>query len=154
MLLLRFDFFFGQVFSGYSASFANSSSTPIRLKLSQKFHTAYIKPLIIRHLFVSKHHFCRLTSLCLITHSIALVQLLEMLSEDYGGRVELAKAYYKALTASVKKHFKGNGVIASMEHCNDFMLLGTEAIALGRVGNKSINLSNYSNFFIIFFDIL
>lgn len=48
--------------------------------------------------------------------------------------MELAKAYYKALTESMKKHFKGNGVIASMEHCNDFMLLGTEAIALGRVG--------------------
>lgn len=62
------------------------------------------------------------------------MQLLEMLSEEFGGRVELAKAYYKALTASVKKHFKGNGVIASMEHCNDFMFLGTEAIALGRVG--------------------
>lgn len=57
-----------------------------------------------------------------------------MLCEEYGGRVELAKAYYKALTDSIKKHFKGNGVIASMEHCNDFMLLGTEAIALGRVG--------------------
>ncbi|KAE9449135.1 hypothetical protein C3L33_18991, partial [Rhododendron williamsianum] len=63
------------------------------------------------------------------------VKLLEMLCEDYGGRVELAKAYYKALTASVKKHFKGNGVIASMEHCNDFMFLGTEAISLGRVGD-------------------
>ena len=63
-----------------------------------------------------------------------LLQLLEMVCEEYGGRVELAKAYYKALTASVKKHFKGNGVIASMEHCNDFMLLGTEAISLGRVG--------------------
>jgi raffinose synthase len=62
------------------------------------------------------------------------VQLLEMLSENYGGRVELAKAYYKALTASVRKHFNGNGVIASMEHCNDFMFLGTEAISLGRVG--------------------
>lgn len=62
------------------------------------------------------------------------MQLLEMLSEEFGGRVELAKAYYKALTASVRKHFKGNGVIASMEHCNDFMFLGTEAIALGRVG--------------------
>jgi raffinose synthase len=57
-----------------------------------------------------------------------------MLCEDYGGRVDLAKAYYKALTASVRKHFKGNGVIASMEHCNDFMFLGTEAISLGRVG--------------------
>lgn len=66
--------------------------------------------------------------------SLVVLQLLEMLSEEYGGRVELAKAYYKALTASVRKHFKGNGVIASMEHCNDFMLLGTEAIALGRVG--------------------
>lgn len=51
--------------------------------------------------------------------------------------MELAKAYYKALTASVRKHFKGNGVIASMEHCNDFMFLGTEAIALGRVGTSS-----------------
>ncbi|KAL9343097.1 hypothetical protein Peur_063528 [Populus x canadensis] len=61
--------------------------------------------------------------------------LLEMLCEDYGGRVDLAKAYYKALTASVRKHFKGNGVIASMEHCNDFMFLGTEAISLGRVGD-------------------
>lgn len=57
-----------------------------------------------------------------------------MLCENYGGRVELAKAYYKALTSSVRKHFNGNGVIASMEHCNDFMFLGTEAISLGRVG--------------------
>ncbi|OVA19883.1 Glycosyl hydrolases 36 [Macleaya cordata] len=63
------------------------------------------------------------------------VKLLEMLCEEYGGRVELAKAYYKALTASVRKHFKGNGVIASMEHCNDFMFLGTETISLGRVGD-------------------
>ncbi|KAL2459537.1 putative galactinol--sucrose galactosyltransferase 5 [Forsythia ovata] len=47
-------------------------------------------------------------------------------------RVELAKAYYKALTASVRKHFYGNGVIASMKHCNEFMFLGTEAISLGR----------------------
>lgn len=66
---------------------------------------------------------------------VDVIHLLEMLSEDYGGRVELAKAYYKALTSSIRNHFKGNGVIASMEHCNDFMLLGTEAIALGRVGD-------------------
>ncbi|KAK6928371.1 Glycosyl hydrolases 36 [Dillenia turbinata] len=66
---------------------------------------------------------------------VDVIHLLEMLCEKYGGRVELAKAYYKALTASVRKHFKGNGVIASMEHCNDFMLLGTEAISLGRVGD-------------------
>ncbi|XAR67992.1 Galactinol--sucrose galactosyltransferase [Bertholletia excelsa] len=66
---------------------------------------------------------------------VDVIHLLEMVAECYGGRVELAKAYYNALTASVRKHFKGNGVIASMEHCNDFMYLGTEAIALGRVGD-------------------
>ncbi|PHU23704.1 Galactinol--sucrose galactosyltransferase [Capsicum chinense] len=66
---------------------------------------------------------------------VDVIHSLEMLSEDYGGRVELAKAYYKALTDSIWKHFKGNGVIASMEHCNDFMYLGTETIALGRVGD-------------------
>ncbi|XP_061948331.1 probable galactinol--sucrose galactosyltransferase 5 [Populus nigra] len=66
---------------------------------------------------------------------VDVIHLLEMLCEDHGGRVDLAKAYYKALTASVRKHFKGNGVIASMEHCNDFMFLGTEAISLGRVGD-------------------
>jgi len=58
-----------------------------------------------------------------------------VLCEKYGGRVDLAKPYFKALTASVNKHFGGNGVIASMEHCNDFMFLGTEAISLGRVGD-------------------
>ncbi|KAL8545793.1 hypothetical protein ACS0TY_005788 [Phlomoides rotata] len=66
---------------------------------------------------------------------VDVIHLLEMVCEDYGGRVELAKAYYKALTSSVNNHFKGNGVIASMEHCNDFMFLGTEAISLGRVGD-------------------
>ncbi|XP_077253557.1 raffinose synthase family protein [Tasmannia lanceolata] len=66
---------------------------------------------------------------------VDVIHLLEMLCEEYGGRVDLAKAYYKAITASVKKHFKGNGVIASMEHCNDFMFLGTETICLGRVGD-------------------
>ncbi|EOY02480.1 hypothetical protein QUC31_018157 [Theobroma cacao] len=66
---------------------------------------------------------------------VDVIHLLEMLCENYGGRVELAKAYYRALTDSVRKHFKGNGVIASMEHCNDFMFLGTEAICLGRVGD-------------------
>ncbi|KAK4798258.1 hypothetical protein SAY86_030584 [Trapa natans] len=66
---------------------------------------------------------------------VDVIHLLEMLCENYGGRVDLAKAYYKALTDSVRKHFNGNGVIASMEHCNDFMFLGTEAITLGRVGD-------------------
>lgn len=67
-----------------------------------------------------------------------------MVCEDYGGRVELAKAYYQALTSSVKNHFNGNGVIASMEHCNDFMFLGTETISLGRVGKYTIYIYLYS----------
>ncbi|XP_010908579.1 galactinol--sucrose galactosyltransferase [Elaeis guineensis] len=66
---------------------------------------------------------------------VDVIHILEMLCQDYGGRVELARAYYKGLTASINKHFKGNGVIASMEHCNDFMFLGTESICLGRVGD-------------------
>ncbi|KAF5740401.1 Raffinose synthase family protein [Tripterygium wilfordii] len=66
---------------------------------------------------------------------VDVIHLLEMLCENYGGRVDLAKIYFKALSSSVNKHFNGNGVIASMEHCNDFMFLGTESISLGRVGD-------------------
>ncbi|XP_078431685.1 raffinose synthase family protein [Wolffia australiana] len=66
---------------------------------------------------------------------VDVIHILEMLCEDYGGRVELAKAYYKALSDSVKKHFNGNGAIASMEHCNDFFFLGTDIIPLARVGD-------------------
>ncbi|EXB93568.1 hypothetical protein L484_014560 [Morus notabilis] len=65
---------------------------------------------------------------------MSVVQLLELVSEEFAGRVELEKTYYKALTDSVREHFKGNGVISSMQQCNDFMFLGTEAISLGRVG--------------------
>ncbi|KAL9273204.1 Galactinol--sucrose galactosyltransferase-like protein [Drosera capensis] len=77
----------------------------------------------------------RLESVGIDGVKVDVIHLLEMLCEEYGGRVDLAKQYYKALTESVRKHFKGNGVIASMEHCNDFMLLGTETISLGRVGD-------------------
>lgn len=66
---------------------------------------------------------------------VDVIHLLEMLSEEFGGRVELAKAYFEAITASVQKYFNGNGVIASMQHCNDFMYLGTQTISLGRVGD-------------------
>ncbi|KAI9087532.1 hypothetical protein K1719_030402 [Acacia pycnantha] len=66
---------------------------------------------------------------------IDVTQILGMVSEDYGGRVELSKAYYKGLTDSVKKHFNGNGVISSMQQCNDFLFLGTQTISLGRVGD-------------------
>ncbi|GLJ16418.1 hypothetical protein SUGI_0278810 [Cryptomeria japonica] len=65
---------------------------------------------------------------------IDIIHILELLSEGLGGRVELAKAYFNGLSESVRKYFKGNGVIASMEHCNDFVYMGIEQITLGRVG--------------------
>lgn len=64
------------------------------------------------------------------------MQTLEYVSEEYGGRVELAKAYYKGLTSSISKNFKGNGLISSMQQCNDFFFLGTNQISIGRVGKK------------------
>jgi stachyose synthetase len=57
-------------------------------------------------------------------------------SEEYGGRVELAKAYFKGLTSSLSKNFGGSGLIASMQQCNDFFFLGTNQISIGRVGKK------------------
>ncbi|KAK3042584.1 hypothetical protein RJ639_000836, partial [Escallonia herrerae] len=66
---------------------------------------------------------------------VDVIQTLEYVGEEYGGRVELAKAYYKGLSKSLSKNFKGNGLISSMQHCNDFFLLGTEQISMGRVGD-------------------
>ncbi|XP_039062705.1 galactinol--sucrose galactosyltransferase-like [Hibiscus syriacus] len=42
---------------------------------------------------------------------VDVIHLLEMSCENYGGRVELAKAYFKALTDSVRKHFKGTALL-------------------------------------------
>ncbi|KAK6120143.1 hypothetical protein DH2020_046049 [Rehmannia glutinosa] len=64
---------------------------------------------------------------------VDVIQTLEYVCEEYGGRVELAKAYYKGLSKSLAKNFNGNGLIASMQQCNDFFLLGTEQISMGRV---------------------
>ncbi|WCJ36115.1 Raffinose synthase family protein [Euphorbia peplus] len=66
---------------------------------------------------------------------IDVTHLLEMVSEEYGGTVEVGKAYYKALSDSITNYFNGNGAIASMEQGNDFMFLGTEVISLGRAGD-------------------
>lgn len=66
------------------------------------------------------------------------MQTLEYVSEDYGGRVDLAKAYYKGLSKSLNKNFNGTGLISSMQQCNDFFFLGTEQISMGRVGKNSI----------------
>ncbi|KAL3648123.1 Tethering factor for nuclear proteasome sts1 [Castilleja foliolosa] len=66
---------------------------------------------------------------------VDVIHTLEYVSEDYGGRVELAKAYYKGLSKSLAKNFNGTGLISSMQQCNDFFFLGTEQISMGRVGD-------------------
>ncbi|XP_059646571.1 stachyose synthase-like [Cornus florida] len=66
---------------------------------------------------------------------VDVIHTLEYVGEEYGGRVELAKAYYEGLSKSLSKNFKGTGLISSMEQCNDFFLLGTKQISMGRVGD-------------------
>ncbi|KAF4370083.1 stachyose synthase [Cannabis sativa] len=66
---------------------------------------------------------------------VDVIHTLEYLSEDYGGRVELAKSYYKGLTNSLQKNFNGTGLVSSMQQCNDFFFLGTKQISMGRVGD-------------------
>ncbi|XP_062083834.1 stachyose synthase [Humulus lupulus] len=66
---------------------------------------------------------------------VDVIHTLEYVSEDYGGRVELAKAYYTGLTNSLEKNFNGTGLVSSMQQCNDFFFLGTKQISMGRVGD-------------------
>ncbi|KAF9620026.1 hypothetical protein IFM89_010642 [Coptis chinensis] len=66
---------------------------------------------------------------------VDVIQTLEYICEDYGGRVDLAKAYYNGLSRSLVKNFNGTGLISSMQQCNDFFFLGTRQISLGRVGD-------------------
>ncbi|MBA0855652.1 hypothetical protein Goshw_016891 [Gossypium schwendimanii] len=89
---------------------------------------------------------------------IDVIEVLELLSEDYDGLVEIAKAYYKAHTVSLRKHFNGNVAISSMQQTSDFFFLGTETIALGAVGMSSKYISTYkpmqSTRFLLFGDII
>ncbi|MED6168566.1 Tethering factor for nuclear proteasome sts1 [Stylosanthes scabra] len=66
---------------------------------------------------------------------IDVIHCLEYVSDEYGGRVELAKSYYDGLTNSIVKNFNGSGMIASMEQCNDFFFLGTKQVSMARVGD-------------------
>ncbi|KAG4115777.1 hypothetical protein ERO13_D12G127100v2 [Gossypium hirsutum] len=66
---------------------------------------------------------------------VDVIHTLEYVSEEYGGRVNLAKAYYNGLSSSLSKNFKGTGIISSMQQCNDFFFLGTKQISMGRVGD-------------------
>ncbi|XAR61430.1 Galactinol--raffinose galactosyltransferase [Bertholletia excelsa] len=66
---------------------------------------------------------------------VDVIHALEYVCEEYGGRVELAKAYYRGISKSLAKNFNGTGLISSMQQCNDFFFLGTEQISMGRVGD-------------------
>ncbi|KAI4349755.1 hypothetical protein L6164_010315 [Bauhinia variegata] len=66
---------------------------------------------------------------------VDVIHCLEYVSEEYGGRVELAKAYYDGLSKSIEKNFNGTGIIASMQQCNDFFFLGSKQISMARVGD-------------------
>ncbi|CAL0311159.1 unnamed protein product [Lupinus luteus] len=66
---------------------------------------------------------------------VDVIHTLEYVCEGYGGRVQLAKAYYDGLSKSIIKNFNGTGIISSMQQCNDFFFLGTKQISLGRVGD-------------------
>ncbi|KAK1293721.1 Stachyose synthase [Acorus calamus] len=66
---------------------------------------------------------------------VDVIHTLEYVCEEQGGRIELAKAYYEGLTRSLVKNFKGTGLLASMQQCNDFFFLGTQQIAFGRAGD-------------------
>ncbi|XP_042435832.1 stachyose synthase-like [Zingiber officinale] len=66
---------------------------------------------------------------------VDVIHTLEYVSEEYGGRVELAKAYYDGLSKSISKNFNGTGIISSMQQCNDFFFLGTWQVNMGRTGD-------------------
>ncbi|RZR80169.1 hypothetical protein BHM03_00006116 [Ensete ventricosum] len=65
---------------------------------------------------------------------VDVIQTLEYVCEEHGGRVELAKAYYDGLSRSLVKNFNGTGIISSMQQSNDFFFLGTRQVAMGRTG--------------------
>ncbi|KAM1090144.1 hypothetical protein ACFX14_017826 [Malus domestica] len=46
---------------------------------------------------------------------VDVIHILEYVSEEHGGRVELMKAYYKGLSDSLAKNFNGSGLISSMQ---------------------------------------
>jgi len=70
------------------------------------------------------------------------MKTLEYVAEEYGGRVDLAKVYYKGLTDSIVKNFKGTNLISSMQQCNDFFFLGTKQNSIGRA-SKIPTLGHY-----------
>ncbi|XBJ28219.1 hypothetical protein VPH35_005358 [Triticum aestivum] len=66
---------------------------------------------------------------------VDVINTLEYVCAEHGGRVELAKAYYAGLSDSIAANFEGTGIIASMEQCNDFFFLGTRQVSMARAGD-------------------
>jgi len=79
-------------------------------------------------------YYCSVCCDQIIINFLFVMQTLEYVCDEYGGRVNLAKAYYEGLTKSIAKNFNGSGIIASMQQCNDFFFLGTKQVSMGRVG--------------------
>lgn len=84
-------------------------------------------------LYDSMHSY--LASVGITGVKVDVIQTLEYVSEQFGGRVELAKKYYDGLSKSLEKNFNGTNLLSSMEQCNDFLLLGAKQISMGRVGD-------------------
>ncbi|MFQ6654379.1 hypothetical protein Gotur_025394 [Gossypium turneri] len=114
-----------------------------------------VPPELAHQMYEGLHSYLKLVGIDGV--KIDVIEVLKLLSEDYGGRVELAKAYYKAHTASLRKHFNGNAAISCMQQASDFFFVGTETIALGRVDMSSKYISTYkpmqSTSFLLFGDI-
>nr|CAD1833207.1 unnamed protein product [Ananas comosus var. bracteatus] len=100
-----------------------------------RYGVGLVHPDQIARFYNSMHSY--LASAGITGVKVDVIHMIELAGEEYGGRVELAKAYYKGLSESLRKNFNGTGLICSMQHCNDFFFLGTWQISLGRVGNES-----------------
>ncbi|XP_072997661.1 stachyose synthase-like [Typha latifolia] len=98
-----------------------------------KYGVGLVRPDQVAEFYNSMHSY--LASAGVTGVKVDVIHIIEFFGEAYGGRVELAKAYYEGLSGSLQKNFKGNGLISSMQHCNDFFFLGTWQISLGRVGD-------------------
>ncbi|WOL15804.1 stachyose synthase [Canna indica] len=92
-----------------------------------------VRPDQAADLYDSVH--CHLSKAGVSGVKVDVIHTLEYVCEEYGGRVELAKAYYDGLSKSVVKNFNGTGIISSMQQCNDFFFLGTWQVSMGRTGD-------------------
>ncbi|KAG2406508.1 Stachyose synthase [Vigna angularis] len=72
---------------------------------------------------------------------IDVIHSLEYVCEEYGGRVEIAKAYYDGLTNSIIKIFNGSAIIASMQQSTISSSLEPNKFPLEELGAHMIHCS-------------